>query len=127
MCRPGGADGILCGGCPRFPAAVILTPTMGDRRRERSAAIVVIGNEILTGKSQDKNANYLIGELYRLGVALRRIEIIPDDLDEIAKAVRECAAKFDYVFTSGGIGPTHDDVTIQGIALAFNREVVRNP
>jgi molybdenum cofactor synthesis domain-containing protein len=94
---------------------------------ERSAAIVVIGNEILTGKSQDKNASFLIGELYRLGVALRRIEIVPDDLEEIARAVGDCAAKFDYVFTSGGIGPTHDDVTIQGIARAFNREVVRNP
>ena len=87
----------------------------------------MIGNEILTGKSEDKNASFLIGELYRLGVMLRRIEIIPDDLDEIARAVSECAAKFDYVFTSGGVGPTHDDLTIEGIARAFGREVVRDP
>src|SRR5260370_29576129 len=94
---------------------------------ERSAAIVVIGNEILTGKSRDKNASFLIGELYRLGVALRRIEIVADDVDEIARAVRDCAARFDFIFTSAGVRPTHDEVTILGIARAFNREVVRNP
>ena len=95
--------------------------------QERTAAIVVIGNEILTGKSQDKNASYLIGELYQLGVALRRIVVIPDDVDEIARAVRECSDKFDFVFTSGGVGPTHDDVTIAGIARAFGREISRHP
>jgi molybdenum cofactor synthesis domain-containing protein len=95
--------------------------------RERTAAIVVIGNEILTGKSQDRNASYLIGELHRLGVALRRIVVIPDDVDEIAAAVRECSDKFDFVFTSGGVGPTHDDVTIAGIARAFGREICRHP
>ncbi|HZM90750.1 MAG TPA: molybdopterin-binding protein [Blastocatellia bacterium] len=95
--------------------------------RQKTAAIVVIGNEILTGKSEDKNASFLIGEMYNLGVALRRILIIPDDADVIATAVRECAAEFDYVFTSGGVGPTHDDVTIEGVARAFDREVVRHP
>jgi molybdenum cofactor synthesis domain-containing protein len=95
--------------------------------QQKTAAIVVIGNEILTGKSEDKNASFLIGELHRLGVLLRRIEVIPDDLDEIARAVSECAARFDYVFTSGGVGPTHDDLTIEGIARAFGREVVRDP
>lgn len=95
--------------------------------RQKTAAIVVIGNEILTGKSQDKNASFLIGEMYGLGVALRRIVIIPDDVDVIATSVRECAVQFDYVFTSGGVGPTHDDVTIEGVARAFNREVVRHP
>ncbi|PYP88153.1 MAG: competence/damage-inducible protein A [Blastocatellia bacterium AA13] len=94
---------------------------------ERTAAIVVIGNEILNGKSEDQNARFLIGELYRLGVSLRRIVIIPDVLDEISAAVRECSEKFDYVFTSGGVGPTHDDVTIEGVARALNRRVVRNP
>ncbi|HKV42542.1 MAG TPA: competence/damage-inducible protein A [Blastocatellia bacterium] len=94
---------------------------------ESTAAIVVIGNEILTGKSQDKNAAFLVGELHRLGVALKRVVVIPDDVDEIAAAVRECAAKFNHVFTSGGIGPTHDDVTIEGIARAFGRRVVRYP
>ena len=95
--------------------------------RQKTAAIVVIGNEILTGKSEDKNASFLIGEMYSLGVALRRIVIIPDDTDVIATAVRECASEYDYVFTSGGVGPTHDDVTIEGVARAFDREVVRHP
>jgi molybdenum cofactor synthesis domain-containing protein len=94
--------------------------------RDRTAAIVVIGNEILSGKSQDRNAAFLIGELYRLGVALRRIVIIPDDVEEIAGAVRECASRFDYVFTSGGVGPTHDDLTIEGVARAFGRRIVRH-
>src|SRR5262245_15623461 len=83
--------------------------------------------EILTGKSEDKNASFLIREMYGLGVALRQIVIIPDDVDVIARSVSECAKKFDYVFTSGGVGPTHDDVTIEGVARAFGREVVRHP
>lgn len=95
--------------------------------RQKTAAVVVIGNEILTGKSEDKNASFLIGELYLLGVALRRIAVVPDDVEEISREVRECAARFDYVFTSGGVGPTHDDVTIAGIARAFGRPVVRMP
>jgi len=95
--------------------------------RQKTAAIVVIGNEILSGKSPDKNASFLIAELYQLGVALRRIVIIPDDLDQIAQAVRECASNFDYVFTSGGVGPTHDDMTIAGVARAFDRRVIRHP
>jgi molybdenum cofactor synthesis domain-containing protein len=95
--------------------------------QQKSAAIIVIGNEILTGKSEDQNASYLIKELYKLGVALRRVVIIPDDTDDIVNAVRECSARFDYVFTSGGIGPTHDDLTIPSIARAFDREMVRHP
>lgn len=95
--------------------------------RQKTAGIVVIGNEILTGKSQDKNANFLISELYELGVSLRRIIIVPDEIDTIAKAVRECSLEFDYVFTSGGVGPTHDDVTIEAVARAFDRAVVRHP
>src|SRR5215510_13293195 len=94
---------------------------------QRTGAIVVIGNEILTGKSEDKNASFLIAELYRLGVALRRIVIIADDTERIAAEVGECAEQFDYVFTSGGVGPTHDDVTIEGVARAFGRAVVRHP
>ena len=94
---------------------------------QKTAAIVVIGNEILTGKSDDKNASFLIKEMYELGVSLRRIVIIPDEVETIAAAVREYSANFDFVFTSGGVGPTHDDVTIEGIARAFGCEVVRHP
>jgi molybdenum cofactor synthesis domain-containing protein len=98
-----------------------------DAMREKTAAVVIIGNEILTGKTADENASFLIGELHGLGVALRRIVVIPDDAEEIAAAVRECKTRFDFVFTSGGVGPTHDDVTISGVARAFDRPVARHP
>jgi molybdenum cofactor synthesis domain-containing protein len=92
-----------------------------------TAAILVIGDEILSGKTADQNASLLIGELRELGVALKRILVIPDDVDEVAAATRELAARYDYVFTSGGVGPTHDDVTIAGIAKAFDAPVIRHP
>jgi molybdenum cofactor synthesis domain-containing protein len=92
-----------------------------------TAAIVVIGDEILSGKFSDENATWLIGELRGLGVALRRIEVIPDLVDEISDAVASAAARHDHVFTSGGVGPTHDDVTIEGVARAFGVGVIRHP
>lgn len=92
-----------------------------------TAAILVIGDEILSGKTRDQNAHLLIGELRALGVSLRRIVVIPDDVEIVAATTRDLAAGHDYVFTSGGIGPTHDDVTIQGIARAFDLSVVRHP
>jgi molybdenum cofactor synthesis domain-containing protein len=92
-----------------------------------TAAIVVIGDEILTGKFSEENAAFLIGELRALGVELRRITVIPDDLDDIAATVREASARADYVFTSGGVGPTHDDVTIAAVARAFGTTVTRHP
>lgn len=94
--------------------------------RVGTAAVVIIGDEILSGKFADENAPFLIAELRELGVALRRIATIPDSLDEIAATVRECAARFDHVFTSGGVGPTHDDMTMEGVARAFGVRVVRN-
>jgi len=92
-----------------------------------TAGIVIIGDEILTGKFADENAAFLIGELRALGVELRRIVVIPDVLDDIAATVPELAARFDHVFTSGGVGPTHDDVTMAGIAQGFGTRVVREP
>jgi len=88
---------------------------------------VVIGDEILAGKFADENAPFLVGELRALGVDLRRIAVIPDDRDEIAATVTEQAGRFDLVFTSGGVGPTHDDVTIAAIAAAFGTRVVVDP
>lgn len=92
-----------------------------------TAAILVIGDEILSGKVEDANARLLIGELHELGVALRRILVVPDEVADVAAAVRELSARFDHVFTSGGVGPTHDDVTIVGVAAAFDKPVVRHP
>ncbi|HEY1553653.1 MAG TPA: molybdopterin-binding protein [Kofleriaceae bacterium] len=92
-----------------------------------TAAIVVIGDEILSGKFVEENAAFLIGELRALGVDLRRITVIPDELDDIAATVRDASARADFVFTSGGVGPTHDDVTIAAIARAFGTTVARHP
>ncbi|OFV88070.1 MAG: hypothetical protein A3J75_05920 [Acidobacteria bacterium RBG_16_68_9] len=95
--------------------------------REKTAALIVIGNEILSGKTVDTNSSYLAAELRALGVTLRRILVIPDDLDAIAEAVRAYRPAFDVVFTSGGVGPTHDDVTMAGVARGLDREVIRHP
>jgi len=92
-----------------------------------SAAILVIGDEILSGKTEDRNARLLIGELRELGVSLKRINIVPDDVNDVAASIRELSPKFDYVFTSGGVGPTHDDVTLAGVARGFDVPIIRHP
>ncbi len=92
-----------------------------------TAGIVIIGDEILSGKFADENAIFLIGELRALGVELRRITMIPDDIADIAATVTSYSGRFDYVFTSGGVGPTHDDLTMEGIAHGFGTRVVREP
>jgi molybdenum cofactor synthesis domain-containing protein len=92
-----------------------------------TAGVLIIGEEILSGKVEDENARYLLRELRALGVGLRRVEVIPDEVEEIATAVRTMAARFDHVFTSGGIGPTHDDLTLPAVALAFGMRLERRP
>ena len=95
--------------------------------RDLLAAIIVIGNEILSGKVVDTNAPFLTRELRAIGVTLKRILTIPDEIDEIAAAVQEFRPRYDVVFTSGGVGPTHDDVTMEGIAKGLGRHLVRHP
>jgi len=97
-------------------------PPMG-----RTAGIILIGNELLSGKVADANAVYLCRELRALGVDVRRIVVIPDEIEQIAAEISEFSRSFDVVFTSGGVGPTHDDVTIEGVARAFGVPVVRDP
>jgi molybdenum cofactor synthesis domain-containing protein len=99
----------------------------GAQAAAPTAALVVIGNEILTGKVADTNSHFLCKELNFLGLDLCRIVTIPDDFDLIGKVVRECAEAFDWVFTSGGIGPTHDDMTVPAIAAGFGVPAVRHP
>jgi len=91
-----------------------------------TAAVLVIGNEILSAKVQDENGPFLARELRALGVELRRIETVPDEVPLIVDALRRCLASARWVFTSGGIGPTHDDVTIAAVAQAFGRAVVHD-
>ena len=85
-----------------------------------TAGITIIGSEILSGKFADQNTPFLIGELRDLGVDLCRIVVLPDDTTDIAITVASMSAAFDHVFTSGGVGPTHDDVTMESIAKGFD-------
>jgi len=94
---------------------------------DKTAAVVVIGDEILSGRTEDRNSAFLSRELRGLGVRLRHIAVIPDDIDEIASTLKQLSDKYDYVFTSGGIGPTHDDVTMAGVAKGFGVEVMKDP
>lgn len=92
-----------------------------------TAAVVIIGDEILKGKFADENGPFFIERLRALGTELVRLVTIPDTLDGIAEEVRRCAALADFVFTTGGVGPTHDDLTLSGIARAFDVPVVLEP
>ena len=93
----------------------------------KTAGVLVIGNEILSGKTPDENAVFLVRELRELGVDVRRISVIPDDIETIAAEVRSLSRAHDYVFTTGGVGPTHDDLTMEGVARAFGRKIQRDP
>ena len=92
-----------------------------------TAALLIIGAEVLSGKVDDANGPYLLRALRLRGVALQEIRTIGDDIDAIAEAVRALSPHVDDVYSTGGIGPTHDDVTIAGMARAFDRAVVHHP
>jgi molybdenum cofactor synthesis domain-containing protein len=93
----------------------------------KTAGLVIIGNEILSGKVRDANTPFFAQSLRELGVTLRRITVVPDEVEVIAAEVRAFHRAFDFVFTSGGVGPTHDDVTIAAVAHAFGGRPVREP
>ncbi len=94
---------------------------------ETTAGIVIIGDEVLSGKVRDVNSPFLLKELYRQGVRAQRVVTIPDDVDVIAGEVRSASERFDFVLTSGGVGPTHDDLTFQGVAEAFGVPLHEDP
>jgi molybdenum cofactor synthesis domain-containing protein len=91
-----------------------------------TAAVVIIGNEILSGRTKDANLAWLAGRLNESGVVLREARVIPDVDETIVATVNELRARFDYVFTTGGIGPTHDDITAASIARAFGVKLIRD-
>jgi len=91
-----------------------------------TACILIIGNEVLSGRTQDANLGFLAENLNDLGIQVAEARVIRDDLDVIADAVNEARKQYDYVLTTGGIGPTHDDITAEGIARAFGVPYGRN-
>jgi molybdenum cofactor synthesis domain-containing protein len=92
-----------------------------------TAALIIIGNEILSGRTQDANLAYVANGLNKSGVRLAEVRVVPDIDTKIIKAVNELRIENDYVFTTGGIGPTHDDITSHSIAAAFGVKVIRHP
>ena len=92
-----------------------------------TAGIIIIGDEILSGRTNDSNANFIAKQLIKIGVKLSAIIIIPDESKVIIKTVIDFHKKFTYVFTTGGIGPTHDDITSESIAKAFKKKYIIDP
>jgi molybdenum cofactor synthesis domain-containing protein len=105
---------------------------MGERRlsgetRQWTAALLVIGDEILSGRTQDKNVAQVALWLNEQGIRLAEVRIVPDDIGRIAESVNALRATHDYLFTTGGIGPTHDDITVDAMAAAFGVPVIVHP
>ena len=92
-----------------------------------TACLLVIGNEVLSGRTQDANIRHIATGLGGIGMPLREVRVIPDVPDTIVTTVNECRARFDHVFTTGGIGPTHDDITSECVAAAFGVPWERHP
>ena len=92
---------------------------MPDAVSPVTAAILVIGDEILSGRTKDKNIGYIAEYLTAIGIDLKEVRVVPDEEAEIVAAVNALRGRYTYVFTTGGIGPTHDDITADGVAKAF--------
>ena len=100
---------------------------MTDPARIWTAALAVIGDEILSGRTQDKNVAQIATWLNVQGIRLREVRVVPDVEEEIIGAVDALRARYDYLFTTGGIGPTHDDITVDAVARALGVPVVHHP
>src|SRR5271168_4829272 len=92
-----------------------------------TAGILVIGDEILSGRTKDKNIGYIAEYLTSLGIDLKEVRVVGDEEGEIVAAVNALRARYDYVFTTGGIGPTHDDITAESVARAFGVPIDHDP
>jgi len=100
---------------------------MGDKVETVTAAVLVIGDEILSGRTKDKNIGYIAEYLAAIGVDVREARVVPDIEDEIVAALNALRGRYDYVFTTGGIGPTHDDITADAVAKAFGVGIDEDP
>jgi len=98
-----------------------------NKTKSVSAALILIGNELLSGRTQDANLNHLARRLAEIGIRLLEARVIPDIEDTIIGTVNELRERVTYVFTTGGIGPTHDDITAESVAKAFNVPLIRHP
>jgi len=101
--------------------------TSDTERRIVTACVLIIGNEILSGRTPDANLAFLARGLTEIGIRLREARVLPDDIGAIISTVNEVRPAFDYVFTTGGIGPTHDDITAQSVAEAFGVALIVHP
>lgn len=99
---------------------------MKQSDKEITACLIIIGNEILSGRTQDANLAFIGKRCDELGIRLKEARVIPDEEDIIIAIVNRCRMEFNYVFTTGGIGPTHDDITAASIANAFNVPLEQN-
>ena len=95
-----------------------------NNNKDITSSIIIIGNEILSGRTQDKNTSALAKWLNKKGILVKEVRIVADDINEIIYHVRDLKDKFNYVFTTGGIGPTHDDITAEAISVAFDQNYV---
>jgi molybdenum cofactor synthesis domain-containing protein len=100
---------------------------MSDISRDIRAAILVIGDEILSGRTKDKNIGYIAEYLTNIGIDLKEVRVVPDIEAEIVAALNALRARYTYVFTTGGIGPTHDDITADSVAKAFGVSIDQDP
>ncbi|KAG0698789.1 MoaB/Mog domain-containing protein, partial [Suillus ampliporus] len=106
-----------------FPISSIPKNPLGEGRFIKTAAALIIGDEILNGNTLDRNSNYFARFCFENGIELQRIEVIADDELEIIEASRRLVQKYDFVITSGGIGPTHDDITYASLAKSFGQDL----
>ncbi len=94
-----------------------------ENKNPKTAAILIIGNEILSGRTLDTNTSYIAEKLVAHGVETMEVRVLPDNIEKLASAINELRGEVDYIFTTGGIGPTHDDITAEGVAKAFGVEL----
>jgi molybdenum cofactor synthesis domain-containing protein len=100
---------------------------LAAQSKQWNAALLVIGDEILSGRTQDRNIAQVALWLNEQGIRLREVRVVPDDIGSIAAAVNALRTSHDYLFTTGGIGPTHDDITVDAMATAFGVQVIEHP
>ncbi len=100
---------------------------MTEAKETVTAAILVIGDEILSGRTKDRNIGYIAEYVAKVGVDVREVRVVPDIEDEIVAAINALRSRYDYLFTTGGIGPTHDDITADAVAKAFGVTIDEDP